>query len=127
MPRPYERTPISTYSFNGSSAIQRRCSFKMLPSFTRGQRSLILRIHLACHTCPQNTSLQSHLGGRGEQLLDFIHDLQDAFLLLDDAFDELLRWQVIEVFLGVRVFDVEIAAVTKDRRRRHLPSALVLL
>ena len=39
----------------------------------------------------------------------------------------LLRRQVLEVLLGARVLDVEVAAVRQDRRSGDLPSPLVLL
>src|SRR2546426_2357732 len=62
-----------------------------------------------------------------QQLLDLAHDLRDPLLFLQDVLGQLLRRQVLEVLLTMRVFDVQIAAVRQHVGGSYFPGAVVLL
>jgi hypothetical protein len=49
-----------------------------------------------------------------KQVLDFTHDVHDAKLFFKDVLRQLLGGHVLEIFLGVRVFQLEIGTIFQD-------------
>ena len=61
-----------------------------------------------------------------EEFLNVAHDFRDALLLFQDVGCELRGWQVRDVFLGARIFAVEIAAIGQELRSGHHPRPMSL-
>lgn len=58
--------------------------------------------------------------------MNLSHNRHDALLFLQDAGDELVGWEMLEVFLGVGVLAVQVAVIGEQSLDGDAPSVSVL-
>ena len=59
-------------------------------------------------------------------MLDVAHNLSNPLFLLHNAFHELLRWKMRNIFFPARVLAIEVEARGDDISRRDFPCPFVL-
>src|SRR6266516_2098516 len=78
--------------------------------------------------CPNGTLGKSlFIAFSSQHLLNLYHNLCDTLLFLEDILNELLWWQILEIYFAIRILNIKVAVISKNLLNWHLPGPFVFL